>query len=152
MLSYVVSVLRFATFSVYTYCRLYPVAFATSRKIAKEIELCGYHIPAGVCNFVCIMCLTTTAHWSGWHLNRAVLCTTCMCSHVTSWRRLTVFVCFTVGSSRKLHKISSSDSMKNRNSEPSYRPASNSTQLSWLIKDSSGRGCRGPNLQSWPSW
>jgi len=28
--------------------RLYPVAFATSRRIAKDIELCGYHIPAGV--------------------------------------------------------------------------------------------------------
>jgi len=29
-------------------CRLYPVVFATSRIIAKDIELCGYHIPAGV--------------------------------------------------------------------------------------------------------
>ena len=33
-------------------CRLYPVAFATSRRIAKDIELCGYHIPAGVCRYL----------------------------------------------------------------------------------------------------
>ena len=33
-------------------CRLFPITFATSRRIAKDIELFGYHIPAGVTVFV----------------------------------------------------------------------------------------------------
>ena len=32
-------------------CRLFPITFATSRRIAKDIELFGYHIPAGVMTF-----------------------------------------------------------------------------------------------------
>jgi len=36
--------------------RLFPITFATSRRIPKDIELFGYHIPAGVTVFCYAAC------------------------------------------------------------------------------------------------
>ena len=35
------------------YSRMFPITYATSRRIAKDITVCGYQVPKGVSNIYC---------------------------------------------------------------------------------------------------